>query len=86
MCTHWIVSFESTDGTNALLMKSPVGTVIFLLVPGTVTVAAWAMTCRRLEKVLVVVVGGKEASRWADENLKLLIPADLIRRLAPSGR
>lgn len=33
--THSIVSFESTDGTNWLLMNSPVGTLIVLPVAGT---------------------------------------------------
>lgn len=31
-----MVSFESTDGTNSLLMKSPVETLIVLPVLGTV--------------------------------------------------
>lgn len=40
--TDWIRSWESTEGTNSLLMKRPVGTVIVLLSFGTwiVTLAA----------------------------------------------
>lgn len=34
--THWIFSCESTEGTNSLLMKSPVGTLSFLPVCATV--------------------------------------------------
>ena len=45
MCTHWIVSFESTDGTNSLLMKSPVGTVICLPVAEMVSVTGLAIVC-----------------------------------------
>ena len=36
--TYWMVSVESTDGTNSLLMNKPVGTVIFLPVAGMVRV------------------------------------------------
>lgn len=41
-----ILSEESTEGTNSLLMKSPVGTDMCLLRAGIVTVAKCAMLGR----------------------------------------
>lgn len=41
-----MVSLESTDGTNSLLMNSPVGTLIFLPVAATVISVGWAMLAR----------------------------------------
>ena len=40
-----MVSFESTEGTNSLLMKSPVGTAIFLVDAGMAMETGVAMVC-----------------------------------------
>lgn len=40
-----MVSFESTEGTNSLLMKSPVGTEIFLVDAGMAMETGVAMVC-----------------------------------------
>ena len=41
--TDWMRSCESTEGTNSLLIKRPVGTVIVLLSFGTLIVTLAAM-------------------------------------------
>ena len=51
--TNWMVSPESTDGTNSLFMNSPVGTAIFRPVAGMVRVTGWAMVCRRWVRMVV---------------------------------
>ena len=51
VCAYSIVSFESTEGTNWLLMNRPVDTAIFLPVAGTLICAMVAIVgcavCRR---------------------------------------
>ena len=41
--TYWMSSLESTDGTNSLLMKRPVGTFMCLLLVGILTETDCAM-------------------------------------------
>lgn len=47
--TYWISSLESTEGTNSLLMNSPVGTRIDLLSLGIATETGWDMVVRKRE-------------------------------------
>ena len=61
--THGMVSFESTDATNSLLMKRPVGTLIFLPVLGTVISTVCAdMVVSNLRKA-ALRCGGREPGR-----------------------
>lgn len=60
MRTYSIVSFESTEGTNSLLMKRPVGTVILRPVLATLRVTDWAMVCCRRRVGGEMVVWEKE--------------------------
>ena len=65
--TDSISSCESTEGTNSLLMKSPVGTEIFLPEDGIVIFTDWAIVGRRAQdhsdKLSYLILGSDSHGR-----------------------
>ena len=64
-----MVSFESTEGTNSLLMKSPVGTEIFLVDAGMAMETGVAMVCWWWVKMV-----GSERERSGVAKVRLVSP------------